>query len=108
MNITNLLKPVLALSLILVLQNAQAQSEETEERKVVIVEKVVDENGNETVNERILEGEEAEAYLRSKEMKIILDEELDIEKLKEELEDVQNVYSNLRITDEAIQELETA
>ena len=26
----------------------------------------------------------------------------------EELEDVQNVYSNLRITDEALQELETA
>lgn len=85
--ITNVLKATFVLSLLLINLEAYAQSEENEEQKVVIVEKIVDENGNETVKEKVLTGEEAAAYLESKEMETILEKEIDIEKLKMELEE---------------------
>ena len=66
---------------------AQTDDEVKEERKVVIVEKIIDEEGNETVKERVLEGKEAELYLMEKKLADILEDELDLEELEERLGD---------------------
>ena len=67
-----MLKLTLACALFMTSTVMTGQSEETNSKKVVIVKKIVDENGNETVEENVYEGEEAEEYLRQQEMEEML------------------------------------
>lgn len=64
-----------------------AQESPTEKKKVVIVEKTIDEDGVEVVKEKVLEGDEAEAYLKEQELEEILEREIDIEEIIDRAED---------------------
>ena len=64
-NLLKSLPVILTLFLIGLAVNLQAQKQE--EKKVVIVKKTIDQDGNENVTKKILEGKEAEDYLNSKE-----------------------------------------
>ena len=65
---------------------AQQNEAPTVQKKVVIVKKIVDENGNETVEEKIYEGAEAEAYLKEQEMGEMLEDEFDVNEWVEDQE----------------------
>jgi hypothetical protein len=70
------------LALLFVYNPGYSQSEVIEKestKKVVIVKKTVDEDGNETVEKKVMVGEEADAYLESQEIELesILEEEIE-------------------------------
>lgn len=87
---------VLILGLIGSVQMSHAQSETItkKEKKVIIVEKRVDENGEVTTEERVLEGEEAEEYMREQDLEKLLEEEIDLKDLEEKIE-----MENLRVVE---------
>ena len=85
---------------------AQETETPTVQKKVVIVKKTIDENGNETIEEKIYEGDEAEAYLKEQEMEEMIEEDFDVnewveeqELNEEELIEIEKMVENLNLED---------
>ena len=76
---------IFILSLLLALMFVQNQGIAQEEviettKKVVIVKKTVDENGNETIEKKVLEGKDAEDYLENKDIELeeLIEKEMEL------------------------------
>ena len=85
---------------------AQESETPTTQKKVVIVKKTIDEDGNETIEEKIYEGEEAEAYLKEQEMEEMIEGDFDVnewveqqELNEEELIEIEKMVENLNLED---------
>lgn len=71
----NLKRSILTLVLLVCTINLFAQNNPEEvQKKIVIVKKMIDENGNETVEEVTLEGDEADAYMEELDIDIEIEE----------------------------------